>query len=153
MSITINTESLKNFKFEKALDKQIEGLFENRVLKVGFFASAKYPSGEAVSDVAAYNEFGTSAIPPRPFMRNAKSENDKKWVDFLAKDLNSTKNADLSFARLGELVRNDVIVSINKTTKPPNSAETIARKGSSHPLIDTGFLKSSVTYEIDKGKK
>ena len=148
MSITINTESLKNFKFEKALDKQIEGLFENRVLKVGFFASAKYPSGEAVSD-----EVGTSAIPPRAFMRNAKSENDKKGVDFLAKDLNSTKNADLAFARLGELVRNDVIVSINKTTKPPNSAETIARKGSSHPLIDTGFLKSSVTYEIDKGKK
>lgn len=153
MSITINTESLKNFKFEKALDKQIEGLFENRVLKVGFFASAKYPNGEAVSDVAAYNEFGTSKIPPRPFMRNAKSENDAKWVESLAKNIEASKSADLAFGRLGELVRNDIITSINKTTTPPNSAQTIERKKSSHPLIDTGFLKSSVTYEIDKGKK
>ena len=103
--------------------------------------------------MAAYNEFGTSSIPPRPFIRNAKSENDKKWANFLARDLNSTKNADLAFARLGELVRNDIIVSINKTTSPPNSADTIERKGSSHPLIDTGFLKSSVTYEVNKGKK
>ena len=153
MSITINAESLKNFKFQKALETKIQGLFENRSLKVGFFASAKYPNGEAVSDVAAYNEFGTSAIPPRPFIRNAKSENEKKWANFLARDLNSSGNADLAFSRLGELVRNDIIVSINKTTRPPNSADTIARKGSSHPLIDTGFLKSSVTYEVNKGKK
>ena len=41
-------------------------------------------------------------------MRNAKSENEKKWGDFLAKDLNSSGNADLAFARLGELVRNDM---------------------------------------------
>ena len=153
MSITINAESLKNFKFQKALETKIHGLFENRSLKVGFFSSAKYPNGEAVSDVAAYNEFGTSAIPPRPFIRNAKSENEKKWTNFLARDLNSSGNVDLAFSRLGELVRNDIIVSINKTTNPLNSADTIARKGSSHPLIDTGFLKSSVTYEIDKGKK
>ena len=41
MSITINAQSLKNFKFEKALETKIQGLFENRSLKVGFINEAE----------------------------------------------------------------------------------------------------------------
>ena len=32
---------------------------------------------------------------------------------------------------------------------PPNRPSTIARKGSSKPLIDTGQLRNSITYKVD----
>jgi hypothetical protein len=34
---------------------------------------------------------------------------------------------------------------------PPNSPYTIARKGSSKPLIDTGQLRNSITYQVEIG--
>ena len=42
-------------------------------VEIGFFSDAKYPDGTPVTNVAAYNEFGTNgkdgagAIPERPF--------------------------------------------------------------------------------------
>ena len=40
-------------------------------LQVGFFATAKYPDGTPVTNVAVWNEFGTGRIPERPFFRQA----------------------------------------------------------------------------------
>ena len=40
-------------------------------LQVGFFATAKYPDGTPVTNVAVWNEFGTGSIPERPFFRQA----------------------------------------------------------------------------------
>lgn len=152
MSITINTSKLRELDLKAGTEKRIKGILDKKVLKVGFFASAKYPNGEPVSNVAAYNEFGTSQIPPRPFMRNAVEDKKGEWVEFLAKNIEAQGNVDLAFGFLGEKTRNDIIRSIDLLTEPPNSPATIARKKSSHPLIDTGFLKSSVTYEV-KDKK
>ena len=34
-------------------------------------------------------------------------------------------------------------------TDPPNSPETIRRKKSSNPLIDTGQLRTAIDYEVE----
>lgn len=136
-----------------SLTDKVKGLLAEKTLKVGFFESARYDTGIPVAQVAQFQEFGTRKIPPRPFMRGAIHENKDKWVDFLASQTKSFNDLDLALGRTGELVRNDIIKSIDNFTEPPNAIRTILAKKSSHPLINTGFMKSSVTYEIrEKGK-
>ena len=48
-------------------------------LSVGIDPTAKYPDGKSVAEVADFVEYGTRYMPPRPFMRNAKSENAAAW--------------------------------------------------------------------------
>lgn len=154
MSITIDTSDLRRLDLKAGTEKRIKGALEKKTLKVGFFDTAKYPNGASVAEVATYNEFGTSKIPPRPFMRHAVDDKKKEWMEFLARNIEAWGDVHLAFGRLGEKTRNDIIRSIDLLREPPNSPATIARKKSSHPLIDTGFLKSNVTYEVgDKGKK
>ena len=42
-----------------------------KATEVGFFSEARYPDGTPVPAVAAWNEFGTTRIPERPFFRQA----------------------------------------------------------------------------------
>lgn len=124
-----------------------EQLFNDKTtLEVGFLDGVKYPDGEYVAEVAFKNEFGTSQIPSRPFFRNAIKKNKTKWLKSLEADIN--KNNDSALEKLGELIRGDIVKSITSLRTPPNSEQTILRKGSSNPLIDTGFMRASVSWTI-----
>ena len=136
-------------KIIQELQENIKGLTSKATLNVGFFESSRYDNGTYVAEVARDNEFGTLKIPPRPFFRNAIDENTPKWVDFLGRDLVNTNDAGISYNRLGEIARGDIVESITKLNTPPNSPKTIALKGSSNPLIDTGFLRANVTFKVD----
>ena len=47
------------------------------------------------------------------------------------------------------MARGDIVESITQLDTPPNTPKTIARKGSSNPLIDTGFLRANVTFKVE----
>ena len=132
------------------ISQELKSLANKNQLKVGFFETSKYDDGTFVADVAKINEFGTLKIPSRPFFRNAIENNTKKWVNFLAKDLVKFENAEMCYNRLGEVVRGDIVKSINQTNSPANSPITIKAKGSSKPLVDTGFLRANVTFKVGK---
>lgn len=84
----------------------------------------------------------------RPFFRNALAKNRKKWFKFFTTQIKNTLDLDKSLNLTGEIMRGDIIKSLTNTTTPPNAPSTIKQKGSSHPLIDTGFLRASISYEI-----
>lgn len=132
------------------ISKELKPLADKNQLKVGFFETSKYQNGIFVADVAKNNEFGTLEIPSRPFFRNAIENNSKKWINFLAQDLVKSENAEMSYNRLGEVARGDIVKSINQTNSPANSPLTIKAKGSSKPLVDTGFLRANVTFKVEK---
>lgn len=132
------------------ISQELKPLADKNQLRVGFFETSKYDDGTFVADVAKKNEFGTLKIPPRPFFRNAIENNTKKWINFLAKDLVKSENAEMSYNRLGEVARGDIVKSINQTNSPANSPITIEAKGSSKPLVDTGFLRANVTFKVEK---
>ena len=67
----------------------------------------------------------------------------------MGRDLVETNDGGISYNRLGEMARGDIVESITKLNTPPNSPKTIALKGSSNPLIDTGFLRANVTFKVD----
>lgn len=128
-------------------------------VKVGF------PSGSPNVDKAIWNEFGTRGgrsgggwggpIPERPFMRNAMRNNQVRYVSImksLAKRMleGGGGNVQDMLAKLGALAAGDIQAEITSLQSPPNSPVTIAKKGSSNPLIDTGEMRASVTWKIDK---
>lgn len=118
-------------------------------LKVGFMAGATYPDGTPVPLVAALNEFGTSKAPPRPFFRNMISQKSSGWGPAAGKLLVSN-NYDVrtTLTLVGEGIKGQLQQSIASNIPPPNAPSTIARKGHSRTLIDTGQMLNSVTYLV-----
>lgn len=102
---------------------------------------------------AAINEYGTSKIPQRPFMRTAVSRHGKSWGEKSAKAVQSVMKG-MPISQVTELVgmqmKSDISSTLTTGPWTPNSVVTIAKKGSSRPLIDTGELRASITYKVEK---
>lgn len=116
--------------------------------------SNAYPDGTSVILVGATHEFGSESnnIPERSFLRSTVHNNRRKYKALIKKlaikIVNGSMNAKVALNLLGTQVASDVRDTITDIKIPPNKAGTIASKGSSNPLIDTGHLRQSITYEI-----
>ena len=103
---------------------------------------------------ASANEFGTrdGHIPERSFIRSAIDMNapqinrraDEVWAQIM--DGAITMNAGLG--RMGEFIQRLITTRITELKMPPNAESTIARKGSSNPLIDTGRMRQSIRWQL-----
>ncbi len=146
-------------KFEKDRRKAIRS-GKDRV-KIGLPASAAdYPDGTSVIMVGVVHEFGSEdgTIPERSWLRSAMRENKekhRKFIKRLAKRVSAGSLAvDKALDLLGTRVVNDVKNQIVAVIDPPNTPETIRRKGGkTNPLINTGHLRLQVTHQVvGKGK-
>jgi len=145
----VNAEVRGVKDLQNALNDKLKDFTKNpKAIYAGIFESAKYDDGTPVAQVAFWQEYGTLKIPMRPFMRNALAKNKVRWIRFFKRQIESHLDFDLALNRTGEIMRGDIIKSIVATTTPPNKPSTIKAKKSSHPLIDTGLLKNSVSYEV-----
>lgn len=112
-------------------------------------------SGLTVANVADANEFGTSTIPERSFMRTTLKEKKKQIIALQKKLLKKIQSGEMSTEQalglVGEFTADLVSQKIVAIKSPPNAPATIAAKGSSNPLVDTGQLKNSITYEVNRG--
>ncbi len=92
-------------------------------------------------------EFGTVNIPPRPFLRTSLKRNRRKWSNGLARAFGKTQNPmgfRMAIRRVGVVIVGDTQATIRRGPWAPNAPETVRRKGSSAPLIDTGQLVQSI---------
>lgn len=99
--------------------------------------------------------FGHPApIPERSSLRAAFDANVKKYVRVLMlgarKIIDGTLTGKQAVALAGEAAVADVINLINAGIPPPNSPVTIARKGSTKPLEDTGQMKAAIKPVVTK---
>lgn len=143
--ITISSEG-------RRLSKELLELNRNTV-SVGFQQGSTYPDGTEVVDVAAWNEFGTSTIPQRPFMRNTLDNNEDDIRSFVSQQVQSVVNggtAEDALKQTGIYVKGLMQEEIRNGSFTPNAPSTIAKKGSSKPLIDTGLMRQSVNYQVRK---
>ena len=133
-----------------------------RSVSIGFFSDSKYPDGTPVPAVAAWQEFGTERIPERPFIRPAtKSATDD--IRKLVRRAVNTKTMEVD-PRLGDViggkVQGEIKKGISALRTPPLSETTLHirrtrranRTKSDKPLIDTGQMRTSVTYTVDRKK-
>ena len=139
-----------------------KGVLE-KIARLKLTAQAGIPSGATTTDgksipmYAAYNEFGTSRIPARPFMRTTANEHQNEWCETLAGALKGEilkDNAKGAMGLVGEQMKAHIQQTIQKGSFAPNSPKTVAnkrRKGKvepDHPLIDTGQMLASIISEV-----
>lgn len=121
-----------------------------------------YPDGEvSLVDVAMFNEYGTElgswsqeGIPERPFLRPTLKDNKAKYQKIIAagaeRAIKGGSSWEQELGRLGARVSSDIKLKMRDVREPANTEATIEKKGSSNPLIDTGFLRGSITWEVRK---
>lgn len=145
-----NSLKRKRFKLSNFLFKKAK---KSGLVAVGIIDAGKHSSGDlTVAEIGFQNEFGFGHIPERSFMRSTLKEHKKRIIAFqvqLAKRIISEEiTTEKALALLGEFVADLIRRKIVSLQTPPNAPETIALKRSSNPLIDTGQLKNSITYQV-----
>jgi hypothetical protein len=146
----IDTSEVDNLvdDLKKALDTSYTGA------KAGYFANdrGKEPyDGENppdLEDVALWNEFGTERIPARPFLRTAQNRATKRGEHIVQVRMEENSDVEQICKDLGLMLQDEIKNQITHGTFAPNAPSTIKRKGSSHPLIDTGNLRQSVHWGV-----
>ena len=146
--------------------KEVEKL-KSMCIKVGVtedVGSQTAEGGATLAQIASWNELGVLGppmsqngggkwfIPPRPFIRgfaDNKREQIAKTLEKLGGLVTGGKlKAETAIARLGEYGQSGIKSYIRNGAFTPNADSTIAKKGSSKPLIDNGTLRNSIRYQI-----
>ena len=103
--------------------------------------------GETVASVAYANEYGVG-VPERPFMRITNARDRRAWFkaagQIVQGQARGAEKQERGVRRLGLMMISGFKRTIRDGVSPPNSPETIARKGSSKTLVDTGQMINSI---------
>lgn len=138
--------------------------------KVGWFESAKYPSGAPVAGVAMVQEYGsaTQGIPPRSFFRTTAADKQGEWKQVAEQVSRRVIHGEMQPSAVVEALalkgEGDVRAKISEITDPPLKDATIeARKrrnakgrkdgkgeASSKPLVDSGLMLATLTSQVTK---
>lgn len=151
----------------------------NASVKAGFFKTATEADGTPIAAIAAVQEFGavvrgreghTIVIPPRPFLRQTVAHHRTAWVRLLANALKASlrtpgragdtqhvlqtlvqrlSSPTQALTTVGKAMQTDITQTIHQTHTPPNAPATIRHKGFDKPLVETGTLQNSVSFQVD----
>ena len=126
----------------------------NHEIAVGFIRGIDpYEDDTDLVDVAMYNEYGTSTIPPRPFLEQGIETHQRQIqqaVDNAFLTVDRGGDAETGLNQIGNVAKGAIQDEIANGEFAPNAPSTIKKKGSSRPLIDTGHMRQSVKYYIRK---
>jgi hypothetical protein len=106
-----------------------------------------------VLDVAIWNEFGLG-VPARPFLSNWYAQADSANREALRKAMRLVVTGKMTLQQALDLVGLKFAGGLQKAIAGQtlgllaNAPETIARKGSSTPLIKDGQLRQSITHLV-----
>jgi hypothetical protein len=117
-----------------------------------------YENGEKISDVLAYNHFGTETIPPRPVLRMAAERLSAKFVkERLEEYMTNVRRNPKDAKRLETVFLQDLgrqtITEAKKIIDSGgelqrNAPATVAKKGFNKPLFERGELQKKLSYEV-----
>ena len=108
-------------------------------------------------NVATFHEFGTSnGLPERSFIRSTvddKKNYNQLKTDLMVRLLSLKIKTEKALGILGLTVQKDIRAKIRSNIPPALSPRTIAAKGSSIALIDTGQLIQGISYLVKEGER
>lgn len=120
--------------------------------------AAVYPNGEKLSDVMAWNHYGTEKIPPRPVLRiaaeNTIPKNKERIIAFLKNIMTQPKSEHKRLeAVLLQSLGSQSAAEAKRIIEAGdqlqhNAPATVAKKGFDKPLYETGLMKKNISYEI-----
>jgi hypothetical protein len=154
MGVTVEIQGGDKYKKFLAKMAEIAGGVKAGILE----GATNRVTGEPIAPYAVYNEFGTSRIPARPFMRTVAKSESKKWVGTMVGHIRGRATDPAiwkqALGKAGEQMEKDIQHSIQNGSWTPNAPATvraIARKGKGepdHPLMDTGEMFAAVSFEV-----
>lgn len=117
--------------------------------------TSREDSGEITNaELGIIHEWGApeKGIPERSFMRSTMSEERENLGRLgklqIAECLEGNTSPYDVFATIGAYLQGKIVEKITDGEFEPNNENTVKRKGSSKPLIDTGQLRGAITYEV-----
>lgn len=153
--------SVKISDRDKGYKKMRKNLRGGVGVSIGIFADkaaqpyevkGKQKTPATVLDVAIWNEFGTSRIPPRSFLRAPFDERGDVWRGWWKTLWKAVARGDMAPEQAAELFGMKIVGELQQRISdgipPPNADSTVRQKGSSTPLINTGQLRSSITFKV-----
>lgn len=121
-------------------------------------------TGVPIAQYAAYNEFGTSDIKPRPFLGLSAQKYGKRWADLVAAGLKGVAEAadaetviKNAFTMAGRVATGDVQEMIKSNIQPDNAPrykrykERLRSKnggGYAGTLVLSGDMINAVNFEL-----
>lgn len=155
--VTVSTEALTGGL--DALQKRLRLLrARHAYVKAGVLGKApvRTEGGITNAQLASVHEYGTSKVPARPFIAPPFHANRESYMQILQAGYRAavTKDDPAVFVKMLRLLGMKIVADIRKHVTagppipPPLSPKTIARKGSSRPLVDTGQMIRSIDYEV-----
>lgn len=143
-----------------ALSEIGEKLSKGHSVRVGFLETATHQNADGSSiptaTIAALNNYGHGATPPRPFFTNMIRDKSAGWADLLLGALqNASLDARTALSLLGEHIAGDLRESIASTMSPPLSPITLMlrkMKSEDQNLIVTGATVGEAARRIAAGE-
>lgn len=117
---------------------------------IGIHEDAGAHKGGEISNalLGASLHFGTDIIPARPWLDTGAQTGITEYKKIIDEGIANGDHPDDILEKLGVIAVGKVQQYMQDLSSPENSPETIKRKGSSNPLVDTGQLIQSITYEV-----
>lgn len=135
-----------------SLEQIRKNVTDLNAVKIGL-PDSPHAEGLTLSQLGLIHEYGTATIPSRPFLYSGISEGREEINRLNKTTLAAVQTGELSkqeaLGRLGNLGVRLVQEKIRGGPFVPLNPATISAKGSSAPLIDTGQLRASVTFEVE----
>lgn len=138
-------------QIKRELANLIDEIVTDEVVTVGIHESESArddPGSLTNAQLGAIHEFGTPTIPARPWLVPGVESGNKEYIETVKHEMEAGRQPEDILPVLGVIAVSSVQQYMTALRSPPNAQSTINKKGSSNPLIDTGELKSSVTFEI-----
>ena len=145
------TRIIKNPKKAlKEIEKLAKSLKGPDLVKVGLpKGSNYYPDGTSVIMVGAVHEFGSPArnIPQRSYLRSTVESNKRSYKDMF-------KNLSIRIIK-GQITKKEALnlvglqVQTDVRQKITDIKEPTLKSREGNPLVDTGHLRQSITYEVE----
>jgi hypothetical protein len=133
---------------------------ESSYVRVGVLADdakggMRVPGGDlTIAEIAVVNEYGTEdkTIPARSFARSTFDEKREELVGLGKKLMTGVVDGkigikpalDVMGSTLANAMKRKIVDGAG--VPPPNAPSTVAKKGSSRPLVDTGRLVNAITW-------
>lgn len=156
-SVRVNTE-----KWDELRKRLPEGMHVKVGVLAGAGGEAKHSDSISMIELAAIHEFGSPAanIPERSFIRSTfertevRAALNKAAAKAVKVILAGKLTGEQALGQIGAWAANQVKMTIRNrmTTGPAEQAlatDTIIRKGSTLPLVDTGRLLGAITWIVE----
>lgn len=109
-------------------------------------SNARPGTGETVAEIGAKHHFGID-VPARPWLDRGL-EKAQPEINRIVQKHGATLPLEDVLHMIGTVSQQNIRQYVVDLRTPPNSQETIDRKGSDNPLIDTEKMLNSITYEL-----